>query len=300
MREAVHYLKETGVHDIHSKVFNLVHIYQNGKILDEIYSHDNHFFLHLRMYLRTKNKKVKIDWAQNKTRRLKYGELLCLTDPNLKEFVFAIVKSRRDFIGFDYIDVLIEGLGGEYLSSLDLCSKLDINNLVVFEGRGHESFETEYQILQAIKQVDAYHLPFESQIINMEFINQPPSYLKDPYFKIKTELLDGLPTPLVFNIDEPFIKNQLYNVLDEFQYKGLQIILKNELSILVGPPGTGKRWIFKKKNNINIIHIKLVFLRHWQSKSCWKININGQQVNQVPFSLWHQQMMPSISFFVVF
>lgn len=244
MRKAVLQLLETGVYDIKK---NVVHIYQNGRILDEVFSHDNHAFLHLRMYPRTKSKKEKIGWAQNKINRLSHGQFLCLTDQNLKEFAFAIVKSRRDFKGYDYIDCLIEGLGGEYLSSLDLCSKMDINNLIVLENPNIKNFETYYQILQIIKLADAYSLPFKSQILNLELINQhPPSYLKDSYFKIQTELFDGLPTPLVFNVDEPLITSDLFHFLDGFQYKALQSILKNELSVLVGPPGAQKRWIFEK------------------------------------------------------
>ena len=237
MREAVHYLKETGVHDMHSKVFNLVHIYQNGKILDEVYTQNDPIMLYLRISPFIGDN-IQINLAR--TKRLACGSLLCITDTTMKESVFAVVEHRLISIEINpnFIDVLVKGVGGQHLSILNFCSKIDINNLVVIECKAH--FETHYNFLKAINQIDFSCLPFKSQIIDMEFKNKPPSYLKDSHFRITNKSLDCLKNPLSIDMDNPSIDKELSNLLDESQFKALQSILKNELAIVQGPPGTGK------------------------------------------------------------
>ena len=233
MRKAILSLIQTGFSDINPEVFESVYLYQQGKILDEVYAQNEPIMLYLRIF----SDNININWAW--TKRLASGSLLCLTDTGLKEWVFAVVEHRGIETHPNFIDVLVKGVGGHYLSILDLCSKIDINNLVVMECKAH--FETHYNFLKEIKQMDVSCLPFKSQIIDLEFKSRPPSFLKDSHFKITKKSLDCLNSPILIDIDNPSLPNELSNLLDNSQFKALQNILKNELSVIQGPPGTGKR-----------------------------------------------------------
>ena len=243
LRDGTQSLIETGLSKIDSNVFESVYLYHYGRILDEVYSKNNGILLYLRMFPYISKINQKTNWAKSK--RLVFGSLIVLTNPDLKEFVFAIVQSqnwRKNEKKFtqEYIDVLIKGIGSDQLSIREMGSKLDLNNLLVLESRSY--FESYYHFLTAIQKIDPEEIPFKSQIIDMEFNNRPPSYLSDPYYNISEKSFKNLKTPLrSFNIDYPPKNNQLEKLLDESQFKALQSILKNELSVIQGPPGTGKR-----------------------------------------------------------
>lgn len=243
LREATLSLVETGVSAISSDVFEYVYIYQNGKILDEVYT-KNGIFLYLRLHPFMPRKNQKVNWVSSK--RLIFGSLVILTNPDFKEFVFAVVqtqnwKKNEKKFNKEYIDVFIKGIGSDHLNLLELCSKLDVNNLVVLECKGH--FESYYHFLTALKNIHPNDLPFKSQIIDMEFANPPPAYLKNSYFNITNRSLKQIKNNLMsFNMANPPKDSEIQNLLDESQFKALQNILTHEISVIQGPPGTGKRF----------------------------------------------------------
>ncbi len=221
-----------------------VYVYHKGKILDEVYG--SGIYLCLRMFPYTSNKNHKINWTNSK--RFMYGSLIVMTNPDLKKFVFAVVNSQNDKQGKfkkkveneSCVDVFIRGVGDEHLSLLDVCSQLDINNLVVLECKAY--FESYYHFLKTLQMMDYTSLPFTSQIIWNNFKeNAYPSYLKNNSFIINKNIWKEITTESSLNISDPPADNPLQKILDESQYNALKNILLNEFSLTQGPPGTGKR-----------------------------------------------------------
>lgn len=194
-------------------------------------------------------KNQKINWFN--TKRLISGTLLVLTNPDFKEFVFAVVsaqywgKDGKKNRNQDYIDVLIKGVGEEHLNLLELCSKLDVSNLVVLEGKAY--FESYYHFLKKMQETKPETLPFKSEIIDMKFLNNPPSYLKNNYFKITKKSLKELKNDEFLNVSDTTRNRIIQKLLDESQFKALEKILTREISVIQGPPGTGKRFYNKLK-----------------------------------------------------
>ena len=219
---------------------DLVYVYHKGKILDEIYG--SGIYLCLRMFPYMSNTNHKINWANSK--RLIYGSLIVMTNPDLKEFIFAVVHSQNDKKGKNQkkvenegcVDVFIRGVGDEHLSLLDVCSKLDINNLVVLECKAY--FESYYHFLKTLQAMHDKPLPFVNQIIYNNFKeNLYPSYLKNHCFRINEKILKKITTETLLNFSDPPADNPIQKMLDESQYNSLKNILLNEFSIIQGPPG---------------------------------------------------------------
>ena len=207
--------------------------------MDEIYV-KNGIFLYLRMspYLLKKNHKI--NWTT--TKRLIYGTLIVLTNPDLKEFVLAVVCSRvnndKKQINKQKtdIDLIIKGIGNENLNVLEICSKLDINNLVVLESKAY--FESYYHFLKALQNINHHSMPFTNQIIfNISLKDKAPSYLKDFQFIINKNSLKQMKSNICLDFHNPPVKNDLEALLDESQFQALRNILTNEFSIIQGPPG---------------------------------------------------------------
>ena len=183
----------------------------------------------------------KIKW--NRSKKLQYGSLVCLSINNFQTLLYATIVERE-------IEDLNNGITSIQLQDCSPDDEMRISQSMQFsmiESPGY--YEAYAPVLKRLHAIQPSELPFKSYLVDLKTEVDPPSYLKDalaildlkgivckcsgPHCEhdsidiLDEEEWDSLPTPL----------------LDSSQKKALHVALTKEMALIQGPPGTGKTYV---------------------------------------------------------
>ncbi|XP_073534627.1 NFX1-type zinc finger-containing protein 1-like isoform X8 [Phyllobates terribilis] len=208
------------------------------------------------------NKNLKyVRWEISK--RLLYGSLVCLSNDNFKNMLFATVADRK-------VSDLQKGVIALIFteeSRQQMAQYAVDDNFLMIEATTY--FEAYRHVLEGLKEMVASEIPFQNYIVFCNTTMYPPLYVSQNPAGYTLEKLiksdksaiqqyhnaGGPLHPLGTTVLNMFLKKQ-FNVLDsstwptkeelqldQSQFKAFQMALTSELSIIQGPPGTGKTYV---------------------------------------------------------
>ena len=186
---------------------------------------------------------VKVNWGFSK--RLTYGNLLCLSEDNFNTLFFATIAERN-------VDDL-----KEHELTVSLIGKAAQDASLTTKGKVYEMFESPsyYEAyapimkrLESIKN-EPGQLPFQKYFVEADTKIEKPLYLrsKDSILNLRDVICSCVDEKCdhssvdVNDIQQVQLKNA--KGLDESQITGLCTALTRELVLIQGPPGTGKTYI---------------------------------------------------------
>lgn len=208
----------------------------------------------------------KIRWERSKS--LTYGSLLCLSEDNFQQVIFASVEERE-------IPELEKGLVTVKLQGAAADDSSCISSSKVY--RMLESpcyYEAFAPVLRRLNELDPKQLPFQKYLVKCETEVDPPIYLRDKDVKMNlcSVICDCKHDECEHeNID---IGNKeewqalVTHHLDSSQKRALQRALTTELALIQGPPGTGKTFI-----GLKILQALLLNRSLWKQLSSEKMPI---------------------------
>lgn len=277
LRDGIHQLKKSSAlepnHDYKLKRANEIHVYHDVTIQFPVCGRKS------RLY------KIRFDSRVNwdRTKRLKYGTLLCLSADDFNTLVFATVENPDS-------KELKEGLlevRFENISSEEVNQFLEEKQIfVMIESPAY--FESYRHVLEALKEINS-EFPFQKQIVECCGDVEPPEYQiqeeNDSKFKFhfdgvldaKREAYSELPElaeqqdfPSIMEIVsdasagvEISLENEIPSALqecqctpndhcwpdreslglNESQMRAFKMALTKRLAVIQGPPGTGKTYV---------------------------------------------------------
>ncbi|XP_012266799.2 NFX1-type zinc finger-containing protein 1-like [Athalia rosae] len=171
-------------------------------------------------------KKQKINWIRSKC--FMYGSLLCLTNDNFNSVLFATVAERDPKL-LEKGEVIIEPcIGTQITDGMYNCKFVMVESKVYFL--------PYYYTLNSLRDMSEENFPMKRYIIDAKSTATPPKYLNHStvyaYKEFKITVLDNKSWPSPVKLG-----------LDISQYEALKGALQQELSVLHGPPGTGKTFM---------------------------------------------------------
>ena len=183
----------------------------------------------------------KIKW--NRSKKLQYGSLVCLSTDNFQTLLYATLVERDT-------EDLNNGITSIQLQDCSPDDEMKISPSMHFsmiESPGY--YEAYAPVLKRLHAIKPTELPFKHYLVDLKTEIDPPNYFKDvlPILDLKgivckcsgsqcehetvnildEEQWDDLPTPL----------------LDPSQKKALHMALTKEMALIQGPPGTGKTYV---------------------------------------------------------
>ena len=183
----------------------------------------------------------KIKW--NRSKKLQYGSLVCLSVDNFRTLLYATIVERD-------AEDLNKGITSIQLQDCSPDDEMRISPSMQFsmiESPGY--YEAYAPVLKRLNAIEPTELPFKSYLVDLKTEIDPPNYIKDvlPILDLKgivckcrgkhcehenvdildEEQWDALPTPS----------------LDPSQKKALHMALIKEMALIQGPPGTGKTYV---------------------------------------------------------
>lgn len=218
----------------------------------------------------------RVKWG--KTKRLKFGSLLCLSADDFYTLLFATVENRDPKeLCLGELEVRFEGVQLERLNqSIKKKEKFEMVESPAF-------FEAYRHVLEGLKEIQPGKLPFEEHIVKCVQDVGPPGYEKrtngffvmaditDFDWNSQSQDNDEVPSgdqsepeddpsnehSLTFdNSDssEVLLPENAVNVydlplraddlgFDESQMRAFQMALTKEIAVIQGPPGTGKTYV---------------------------------------------------------
>lgn len=210
----------------------------------------------------------RIRWERSK--RLLYGSLLCLSPDNFDTLYFAVIEN----VDYDQIkanctfSVSMRKGPGQSEIQTDLPMTM-VESTAYFESYRH--------VLCSLQTITAEQMPFKRYIVDGCNKIKPPQYTEGNE-DLQFDLLPIIDKDVIFK-DHNVGEKQLYSLLsddwpsadelhvDESQLKAMKFALTNEFVIIQGPPGTGKTHI-----GLEIAKVLLHNKRHWMNEA----NINDQ------------------------
>ncbi|XP_069588374.1 NFX1-type zinc finger-containing protein 1-like [Ranitomeya imitator] len=239
--------------DLNKTKMDDIRIYFDAKILSPLCTragivHDVHFS--------TKNLKH-VDWEISK--RLLYGSLVCLSNDNFKNMLFATVADKNvSDLKKGVIALMFTEESRQKLPQYAVDDKfLMIEATTYFEAYRH--------VLEGLKEMAVSEIPFQNYIVFCNAAMSPPLYVSQkpagytleklikPDNSKKKKYKSGRhfhPLRTIFSHKKQFnvldssawpTKEELQ--LDQSQFRALKMALTSELSIIQGPPGTGKTYV---------------------------------------------------------
>ncbi|XP_040290237.1 NFX1-type zinc finger-containing protein 1-like isoform X1 [Bufo bufo] len=201
------------------------------------------------------------DIIWDNSQRLLYGSLVCLSNDNFNNMLFATVAERE----ISNIKKGIITLMFHEESREQLALYADDNRLFVM-AETTAYFEAYQHTLEGLKEMKEYDFPLQNYIVHCETTMSPPAYLFNNLqssFTLQVLVhhtrLDFSDKATCYEINKNKTKPLKFNVLDlntwpskeelEFdssQFEAFQKSLTSELSIIQGPPGTGKTYVGMK------------------------------------------------------
>ncbi|KAJ8042130.1 NFX1-type zinc finger-containing protein 1 [Holothuria leucospilota] len=176
-----------------------------------------------------------VHWERS--RRLLYGSLVCLSPDEFETVVFAIVANRKP-------ETLKEGLIDlKFHQVEDFLSTLFSDTFTMVESSAY--FEAYRHVLTRLQHINQNEFPLERYIVSAEPRIEFPLYLRrNPALEYDLspvahsgKVLKAVATRLR---DWPPLSNF---DLDSSQYEAFKAALTEELCLIQGPPGTGKTFI---------------------------------------------------------
>ncbi|XP_065051269.1 NFX1-type zinc finger-containing protein 1-like isoform X2 [Rhopilema esculentum] len=199
---------------------------------------------HSGFYLAVKLGKLskKIEWKKSK--KLMYGNLLCLSMNNrFDDVVWTTVASR-------------ELLESQQIVSVQLCSELNcftdsegVKILSLFQGEGVAVESPTYYrayapVLKALQKLETDHISFKDELVYLKQQGKP-DFLKDSAKFDPCLVLseigyqdEGLP---LAHLTTGILRGK--TIFDDSQEKAIAASLRHRIGIIQGPPGTGKTFI---------------------------------------------------------
>ena len=234
---------------IHPLQETLAKVKQKPELLYDHISFENWFpdYINNEIICKLKFKtRRKIKWEYSK--RLTYGNLLCLSEDNFSTVIFATVAERE-------LDDLKNGL-----LTVKLIGKASKNPYYSFSGKEYTMFEspTYYEayapIARALQMLvqEPRKLPFQNYFVKCTPHVDMPAYLKKQGVKFNLQNVicscdNELPCKHssidVEEVKLERLKTSSSETIDDSQLKALCTALTRELVLIQGPPGTGKTYI---------------------------------------------------------
>lgn len=283
LRDGIHQLKKSSAlepnHDYKLKRANEIHVYHDVTIQFPVCGRKSRLY---KIRFDSSHQKVaRVNW--DRTKRLKYGTLLCLSADDFNTLVFATVENPDS-------KELKEGLlevRFENISSEEVNQFLEEKQIfVMIESPAY--FESYRHVLEALKEINS-EFPFQKQIVECCGDVEPPEYQiqeeNDSKFKFhfdgvldaKREAYSELPElaeqqdfPSTMEIVsdasasvEISLENEIPSALqecqctpndhcwpdreslglNESQMRAFKMALTKRLAVIQGPPGTGKTYV---------------------------------------------------------
>lgn len=169
----------------------------------------------------------KIDW--NDSKRLMFGELLCLSKDDFQTFFFATVTEpdpRELKQGILHIKLCEQNL---------LPHDFYNHDFVMLESKVY--FGPYFVVLNALRHMYERNFPMKIYLVDADTSVKRPSYLEDEKIELAYQ---GFELPVDVNKAWPSPEELK---LDEMQYKAFKCALTEEFTVIQGPPGTGKTFL---------------------------------------------------------
>ena len=246
LRKAINFLQsqEKSINDMNYeetkniiKRFSDLYFYKNGEI-NYIEINSNGFIITLD-FQGINSKKIKF------TKRMISGSLVVLTDNKFSDYLLATVyynpyfdlrnnekenqenKTAKIIIPeYPYYRVQLS-LVTINKQSFNFLIK-NLKGLQIFESKAY--FESYIHIMKRLQQIDINDLPFKSELIDADFSN-----IKMPQPETGYKYNNS-----IINPEKNEYPEEIKNFLDESQFNALKMTLSNKISLIRGPPGTGK------------------------------------------------------------
>ena len=186
--------------------------------------------------------KQKINW--NRSKKLQYGALVCLSRDGFKTVYYATIVERD-------VEDLSQGITTIQLQE---CSPSDEMSISTYEFSMIESPGYYVAYAPVLKRLDAIsppELPFEKYLVGLDTQVNVPSYIKDIEHNIDLkgivckceELHEWCEHEYVEIFDQEEWDALETPLLDSSQKEALHVALTKEVAIIQGPPGTGKTYV---------------------------------------------------------
>lgn len=177
------------------------------------------------------------------TKRMIYGSLLVLTDQSFTDFLLVTVHlnpySMRNN-NRDNKKIVLPKNKNVYRIKVAMVNlskdsfRFFIRNrnkrLQIFESKAY--FESYIHVMKRLQTMNEKQLPFEDVIIQSNFKNMTPPYLRNTQLTYDKNIWFSYN---VCNYPQYFHQN-----LDPSQFKAMDLALHSKVALIQGPPGTGK------------------------------------------------------------
>eukprot|EP01132_Coremiostelium_polycephalum_P003571 gene3571-4450_t len=175
---------------------------------------------------RTCNNKP-IQWG--KSTKLMKGSLVGLSNDNFNSIFWATIDQRPDYKE-NIQEIKIVFLDPESDRNIPF---FFVNKFQMIESPSY--FEAHKNVLMALKLIEDTDIPFKKYLVDGETEIEPPMYIKT-----NPRLVFGSQNN-IFNVLTDFPDE--IDTLDSSQLAAFRNTFRSELSIIVGPPGTGKSYL---------------------------------------------------------
>eukprot|EP01116_Phalansterium_solitarium_P021910 TRINITY_DN7033_c0_g1_i2.p1 TRINITY_DN7033_c0_g1~~TRINITY_DN7033_c0_g1_i2.p1 ORF type:complete len:1253 (+),score=300.21 TRINITY_DN7033_c0_g1_i2:224-3982(+) len=179
---------------------------------------------------------VDCEVAWERSKRLMYGSLLCLSCDDFKTILWATVSNRdADLLNSSRrIDIRFNG-GYEPAFTPENVYTMVESSTTYFEAYQH--------VLRALQGLQIDKFPFADYLISCESSVRPPAYLKHKTEYNMRNVFDGGRTTFPVLHEWPAAGKDIETTLDASQMAAVKQALTKELAIIQGPPGTGKTFV---------------------------------------------------------
>ena len=253
-----------------NKTAKEVHVYREVEVLYPVCSRKGMVY---RMRFDSLHHSLRyVNWEKSK--RFKFGCLLCLSEDDFYTLHFATVESRDDICRGE-LEVRFEGVELEDLNGfIEAKVKFDMVESPTF-------FEAYRHVLEALKKIEPDEMPFQEHIVKCSPNVQPPAYeqITNGCYDMRSILRsDWAPTEnniwacadddsvasndpsedfddySMQSNDESMASNyelSIYDLLyhreslelNSSQLRAFQMALTSRFAVIQGPPGTGKTYV---------------------------------------------------------
>ena len=247
-----------------------VHVYREVEVLYPVCSREGMVY---RIRFDSLHHSLKyVNWEKSK--RFKFGCLLCISEDDFYTLHFATVESRDDICRGE-LEVRFEGVEAEDLNGfIEAKAKFNMVESPTF-------FEAYRHVLEALKKIEPDEMPFQEHIVKCSPKVRPPVYeqITDGYYDMRSILRsDWAPTDnniwacadddsvasndpnedfddySMQSNDESMASNyelSIYDLLyhreslelNSSQLRAFQMALTRRFAVIQGPPGTGKTYV---------------------------------------------------------
>ena len=185
----------------------------------------------------------KIKW--NRSKKLQYGSLVCLSTDNFQTVLYATIVERD-------AEDLNKGITSIQLQDCSPDDEMRLSQITQFSMIESPGYYEAYA--PVLKRLHMYttkptELPFKSYLVDLNTEVAPPNYLKDvqPILDLKGIVCKCSASECehenVDILDEEKWDALQTPSLDPSQKKALHMALTREMTLIQGPPGTGKTYV---------------------------------------------------------